>query len=56
VKIRLFALLLAALPGVAYLQTQVQGQVQPQRPPDIHPVTLSRLPANKKTESLKEFN
>jgi 4-carboxymuconolactone decarboxylase len=37
-KIRLFVLLLAALPIVG------QGQTQPQLPPDIHPVTLSRLP------------
>jgi hypothetical protein len=48
VRIRLFALLLAALPGVAAVQTQsqtqVQSQAQAQLPPDIHPVTLSRLP------------
>ena len=39
-RIRLFVLLLAALPGVAHVQTQVQ----PPLPQDIHPVTLSRLP------------
>lgn len=39
-RIRLFVLVLAALPGVARVQTQAQ----PPRPADIHPVTLSRLP------------
>ena len=39
-RIRLSVLVLAALPGVAQVQTQVQTPL----PPDIHPVTLSRLP------------
>jgi 4-carboxymuconolactone decarboxylase len=40
VKIRLSVLLLAALPVVG----QTQNQTQTTLPPDIHPVTLSRLP------------
>jgi len=44
VRIRLLVLLLAALPSVASLQIHAQTQVQPQLPPDINPVTLSRLP------------
>ena len=39
-KIQLSVLLLAALPSVAHVQTRVQAPL----PPDIHPVTLSRLP------------
>ena len=37
-RVRLFVLLLASLPSI------VQTQTQPALPPDINPVTLSRLP------------